>query len=211
MPRFGPLAKSVSALAGAAFFGIAVSAVPADAGSRHHHGDALAAGVLGAIIGATITAPPPVYAHPQVVYEVPVYPAPEPVYVSPAPVYDKYFPVYDPPPVIAPAPVYGAPTYVQPDYGRHGYHAPAARVPLSEINRHRYHSTAPTHPGPAKEPSEPRVVTYDDTVGNGGAIASAEPWSADWYEYCRDRFRSFDPQTGTYMGFDGKRHFCVVR
>jgi hypothetical protein len=26
--------------------------------------------------------------------------------------------------------------------------------------------------------------------------------------YCQQRFRSYDPSTGTYLGFDGKRHPC---
>jgi hypothetical protein len=25
---------------------------------------------------------------------------------------------------------------------------------------------------------------------------------------CAERFRSFDPATGTYLGFDGNRHPC---
>jgi len=36
----------------------------------------------------------------------------------------------------------------------------------------------------------------------------ARPWSRRWYEYCSARYRSFDPRTGTFMGHDGRRHFC---
>src|SRR5690606_18632449 len=36
-----------------------------------------------------------------------------------------------------------------------------------------------------------------------------EPWTPAWYDWCARRFRSFDAKSGTYMGFDGKRHFCV--
>lgn len=35
-----------------------------------------------------------------------------------------------------------------------------------------------------------------------------DPWSPGWYQYCRSRFRSFNPQTGTYRGYDGRDHFC---
>jgi DNA-binding transcriptional LysR family regulator len=35
-----------------------------------------------------------------------------------------------------------------------------------------------------------------------------EPWSAAWYSYCEARYRSFDPRSGTFMGYDGRRHFC---
>jgi BA14K-like protein len=26
--------------------------------------------------------------------------------------------------------------------------------------------------------------------------------------YCQQRFRSYDPSSGTYMGYDGLRHSC---
>jgi hypothetical protein len=30
----------------------------------------------------------------------------------------------------------------------------------------------------------------------------------DWEAYCASRYRSFDPESGTYMGYDGVRHPC---
>jgi BA14K-like protein len=45
---------------------------------------------------------------------------------------------------------------------------------------------------------------YDD-----GAVAVApEPAGDDGTSYCMQRFRSYDPQSGTYMGNDGYRHPC---
>lgn len=35
-----------------------------------------------------------------------------------------------------------------------------------------------------------------------------EPGTEAWYEYCTRRYRSFDPETGTYLGFDGVRKPC---
>ncbi|MGH6735837.1 MAG: BA14K family protein [Methyloceanibacter sp.] len=35
-----------------------------------------------------------------------------------------------------------------------------------------------------------------------------EPWSPDWYSYCYSRYRSFNPNTGTFVGFDGIVRFC---
>jgi hypothetical protein len=29
------------------------------------------------------------------------------------------------------------------------------------------------------------------------------------FERCTRRYRTFDPATGTYMGFDGRRHGCL--
>jgi hypothetical protein len=37
-----------------------------------------------------------------------------------------------------------------------------------------------------------------------------EPWSRDWYRYCSSRYRSFDPSTGTFVGYDGREHFCAA-
>jgi hypothetical protein len=46
----------------------------------------------------------------------------------------------------------------------------------------------------------------------GGAIASqnAAPVarSDDWIAYCSSKYRSFDPASGTYLGYDGLRHVC---
>ena len=33
-------------------------------------------------------------------------------------------------------------------------------------------------------------------------------WTPDWYSYCYSRYRSFNPNTGTFVGYDGYEHFC---
>ena len=40
---------------------------------------------------------------------------------------------------------------------------------------------------------------------------SFEPWTDEWFAWCDARYRSFDPNTGTFLGYDGRRHFCVYR
>lgn len=35
-----------------------------------------------------------------------------------------------------------------------------------------------------------------------------EPWTDDWYAYCHARYRSFNPQSGTFLGYDGYERFC---
>ncbi|WP_069443420.1 BA14K family protein [Methyloceanibacter stevinii] len=35
-----------------------------------------------------------------------------------------------------------------------------------------------------------------------------EPWTQDWYAYCSSRYRSFNPRSGTFVGYDGYEHFC---
>ena len=40
------------------------------------------------------------------------------------------------------------------------------------------------------------------------ATGALEPWSPEWYDYCENRYRSFNPRTGTFTGYDGQRYFC---
>lgn len=46
-----------------------------------------------------------------------------------------------------------------------------------------------------------RVIQYQ-----GGL----EPWTRGWYNYCQQRYRSFNARTGTFRGYDGRDHFCVA-
>lgn len=32
--------------------------------------------------------------------------------------------------------------------------------------------------------------------------------SASWIAYCSRKYKSFNPRTGTYLGYDGRRHIC---
>jgi hypothetical protein len=41
----------------------------------------------------------------------------------------------------------------------------------------------------------------------GGAIAASRA-NAESQAYCAQRFRSYDPGSGTYLGTDGMRHAC---
>jgi len=48
-----------------------------------------------------------------------------------------------------------------------------------------------------------------------GAIASSAlappPYvvgDPNWIAYCSSKYRSFDPASGTYLGYDGFRHYC---
>ena len=47
---------------------------------------------------------------------------------------------------------------------------------------------------------------YDDGYYDDGAVAVAP--GGDDVEYCRQRYRSYDLRTGTYLGNDGLRHAC---
>lgn len=41
-------------------------------------------------------------------------------------------------------------------------------------------------------------------------VVGVEPWSPAWARYCSNRYQSFDSRSGTYLGFDGQRHFCTA-
>jgi len=50
----------------------------------------------------------------------------------------------------------------------------------------------------------------------GGAIAAqraqegraAAVANEAWLRHCESKYKSFDPATGTYLGYDGVRHYC---
>jgi hypothetical protein len=44
-------------------------------------------------------------------------------------------------------------------------------------------------------------------VVDDGAYAAAPRYSSD-DAYCSRRFKSYDPSSGTYLGYDGERHPC---
>jgi hypothetical protein len=47
---------------------------------------------------------------------------------------------------------------------------------------------------------------YDDTV-----VAASPPVGDDSVAYCMQRYKSYDPASGTYLGYDGLRHPCPAQ
>ena len=35
-----------------------------------------------------------------------------------------------------------------------------------------------------------------------------EPWTEEWYVYCDQKYKTFNPRTGKFRGYDGKLHLC---
>jgi hypothetical protein len=61
-----------------------------------------------------------------------------------------------------------------------------------------YYEPAPVYVAPAPVYVQPApVYSY-----------AREAWTPDWYAYCEGRYRSFNPQTGYFLGYDGQYHFC---
>ena len=64
----------------------------------------------------------------------------------------------------------------------------------------RYYAPGPYYgPGPYYAPAP----YYADPGPYG-----ADPTGGDPVAYCMQRFKSYDPQSGTYLGYDGNRHPC---
>jgi BA14K-like protein len=67
-------------------------------------------------------------------------------------------------------------------------------------------------------PLDAAAGVVNGAVNTAGAIATAPFRAMDGdrsyammqgdASYCAQRYRSFDPQSGTFMGYDGRRHPC---
>jgi BA14K-like protein len=60
--------------------------------------------------------------------------------------------------------------------------------------------------GPGYYP--PSYGYYDDSYVDDGAVAIETAPGGDDVSYCRQRYRSYDVRSGTYLGNDGLRHPC---
>lgn len=94
------------------------------------------------------------------------------------------------PPLAAPAGVLTVDYWTQP----YGWYEPDVRPDRGFLIAPAYEALQ----GPAG--GMPRIIVVVPRL--------AQPWSQQWYEACFARYRSFDPQSGTYLGYDGARHFC---
>jgi BA14K-like protein len=56
----------------------------------------------------------------------------------------------------------------------------------------------------------PRRAYYAPPPSYSAYAGGLRPWSPQWSHYCYDRYRTFDGRTGTFVGSDGARHFCVA-
>jgi hypothetical protein len=59
--------------------------------------------------------------------------------------------------------------------------------------------------------AQPAAASYAYVVGSRDASAPRYTYEYDGGRdaaYCQQRFRSYDPVSGTYMGYDGMRHAC---
>ena len=63
---------------------------------------------------------------------------------------------------------------------------------------------APVYVDPYVDAPPPPPAAYAPVAAGYGPA----PWSSEWYDYCAQRYRSFNARTGYFMGYDGQPHFC---
>ena len=54
----------------------------------------------------------------------------------------------------------------------------------------------------------PAVGGFVAGAAIGSAVANSRAQAAENNAYCSQRYKSYDPSSGTYMGYDGIRHPC---
>ena len=69
--------------------------------------------------------------------------------------------------------------------------------------------SANSQPAPVYRDAYPARPAYNSN--RAVTYSSLEPWSPEWYDYCDQRYQSFNPSTGTFRGYDGLDHFCVAQ
>jgi len=163
---------------------------------KHHRGhwnrNAVIAGVTaGVVVGGIIASRPRVVYReaPIVVEEEPIYRERETVYVDPdEDDYDR--------------PVYRERAPLEEEYSDDGYsdrrHEDRQYSEGDQSDGDDYYPERP------QRQSERRKDTRRDYAYNG----NLKPWTGEWRKYCADRYASFNPSNGTYLGYDQKRHFC---
>lgn len=172
-----------------------LTSMPASADEFYRHrrhnnnvngGDLLAAGAIGliagAVIGGALSQPPRQQRR---------------IYIDP-PMYGDDQQFYSNRHIANPAfqqpdPYYSQPrqVYVDP-YNDNGYY----QQPRVIIRRQVYQPSVQYYH--VKRRAQPVYNTY----------GSVQPWSQEWFDYCSMRYRTFNPQTGTFKGRHGKTYFC---
>ena len=106
------------------------------------------------------------------------------------------------------APVVAAPLWTY--GGRHwrGHHDLTWRIRDPNFSYFTYGWGQPWYVTPRHVPARPRVVMPAPVAPAMPTGVAPPAWSAQWYAYCADRYRSFDPVTGLYTTRGGRKAAC---
>ena len=69
---------------------------------------------------------------------------------------------------------------------------------LARPRYYEYYEPAPVYRAPPPVAYNPAPVYY----------SRPDPWTPEWYAYCSNRYRSFNGETGYFLGYDGNYRFC---
>ncbi|MFB6452832.1 BA14K family protein [Bradyrhizobium tunisiense] len=84
-----------------------------------------------------------------------------------------------------------------------------ANVVEVQWRHHRHHGRHHWRDGYRYGPGwGPAVGGFVAGAAIGGAVANSRAQAAEDNAYCSRRYNSYDPSSGTYMGYDGVRHPC---
>jgi hypothetical protein len=107
-----------------------------------------------------------------------------------------------------------APLTVEPvQWRRRGWGGPVAGFAAGAILggallAPRYYAPRPYYYGGGPYYADPGPYSDPGPYYADPGPYSADPTGGDPVSYCLQRFRSYDPRSGTYLGFDGYRHPC---
>jgi hypothetical protein len=91
----------------------------------------------------------------------------------------------------------------EPSGQRHNYNGPRYSGPRHGYGQ-RYYGPRYHHRGPNWG-----AVAAGSVLGlAAGAAIAGSARSNDAVAYCQQRFKSYDVRSGTYLGYDGRRHAC---
>ena len=72
-----------------------------------------------------------------------------------------------------------------------------------------YYADTPYYGGSTYYAGSPYTgAPYDDSEDDGPVVQATPETGGDDVAYCMQTYRSYDPRSGTYLGFDGFRHPC---
>ena len=57
------------------------------------------------------------------------------------------------------------------------------------------------------QPYRPRVV-MPKAIRPPVSEGLPRPWTTGWYAYCSEKYASFDPRTGSFVTYSGRRRLC---
>ena len=70
-----------------------------------------------------------------------------------------------------------------------------------------YHPNGDVLEAGVSRPHEPVAAFPSIPVGDSGAYAAMDSRASA--SSCAQRYRSYDPESGTFLGYDGARHPCL--